>query len=394
MNPQPRSIIEEYDALIAQGRIERDARQVAIIQKLDGLRGFLGDQKLAKKSSSLGWLFGAKKETAPPPRGLYVWGSVGRGKTMIMDLFFDAVAVEKKRRVHFHAFMADVHKKIFAWRQLKKANQVKGDDPIQPVADQLIHEATLLCFDEFAVTDIADAMILGRLFEALWARGVVVVATSNVDPVDLYRDGLNRALFLPFIALIQQKMEVVKLDARTDFRLEKLSGAPVYHVPNDEKAAQALDKAFLALTGVKQGKPARLPILGREIAIPQSSAHVARFDYADLCKKPLGAADFLAIAEAYHVVVLDNIPQIAPDERNEAKRFINLIDALYDLKVKLIASAAVEPDQIYLAAQGREAFEIARTISRLTEMRSEQYMELPHGHGDQPSGAATGLVET
>jgi cell division protein ZapE len=394
MEHSRRSIIDEYDRLVAQGRIERDSRQVAVVEKLDALSVMLTESRLARKSSALGWLFGARKVETATPRGLYIWGSVGRGKTMLMDLFFDSVEIELKRRVHFHAFMADVHKRIFAWRQKKKANEVKGDDPIAPIADDLIKEATLLCFDEFAVTDIADAMILGRLFEALWARKIVVVATSNVDPADLYKDGLNRALFLPFIGMIKSNMEVIRLDSRTDFRLEKLGGVAVYHCPANDTARAALDKAFHALAGVARGKPASLPLLGREIAIPQASSHVARFDYADLCKRPLGAADFLAIAENFHVVVVDNIPAIKADERNEAKRFINLIDALYDEKVKLIASAEVEPKQLYRAEQGREAFEFARTVSRLTEMRSAEYMALPHGRGDVVSGDITGLVET
>jgi cell division protein ZapE len=389
-----RSILDQYGSLVSQGRIERDAHQVAVVLKLDALASSLEESRLAKKSSALGWLFGARKTEAVIPRGLYVWGSVGRGKTMLMDLFYESVAVEPKRRVHFHAFMADVHKRIFAWRQKKKAGEVKGDDPIAPIADELIRESILLCFDEFAVTDIADAMILGRLFEALWARNIVVVATSNVDPDDLYKDGLNRALFLPFIGMIKSRMEVLKLDSRTDFRLEKLSGAPVYHCPADQPARAALDRAFKALTGLDRGQPTSLPLLGREIAVPQASSHVARFDYSDLCKKPLGSTDFLAIAEHFHVLLVDNIPVIQPEERNEAKRFINLIDALYDQKVKLIASAAAEPDQLYRAEQGREAFEFARTASRLTEMRSTDYMALPHGHGDVVSGDITGLVET
>ncbi|MCI4678514.1 cell division protein ZapE [Rhodoblastus acidophilus] len=394
MEHSRRSIIDEYDDLVAQGRIERDAKQMAVVEKLDALGVSLTERRLAKKSSSLGWLFGARNVTAPTARGLYVWGLVGRGKTMLMDLFFDSIAIEKKRRVHFHAFMADVHKRIFAWRQKRKTGEVKGEDPIAPVASELIDEAILLCFDEFAVTDIADAMILGRLFEALWARGMVVVATSNVDPADLYMDGLNRALFLPFIGMIKKNMEVVRLDARTDFRLEKLSGAPVYLTPPDAEARAALDKAFHALTGVKNAASLRLPVMGREIVVPQASGRVARFDYADLCKQPLGAADFVAIAEYFHVLVVDNIPTINADERNEAKRFINLIDGLYDQRVKLIASADVEPEKIYQAEQGWEAFEFARTVSRLTEMRSTQYLELPHGRGEKVSGDITGLVET
>ena len=394
MDHSRRSILDRYGSLVAQGRIERDARQVEIVQKLDALCASIEESRLAKKSSALGWMFGARRARTPPPKGLYLWGSVGRGKTMLMDLFYEAVQFEPRRRVHFHAFMADVHRRIFAWRQRKKAGEAKGDDPIAPIADDLAAEAVLLCFDEFAVTDIADAMILGRLFQALWSRNVVVVATSNVDPADLYKDGLNRALFLPFIGLIKANMEVAKLDARADFRLEKLAGAPVYLTPAGAEAHKALSRLFHAFTGVYKGDPVRLPLLGREIFVPQAAAHVARFDYADLCRKPLGAADFLAIAQNFHTVIVDNIPIIRADERNEAKRFITLIDALYDQRVKLLASAAAEPPLLYQAEKGREAFEFDRTASRLIEMRSTDYLALPHGLGDAVSGDITGLVET
>jgi len=388
-----RSIIDRYDYLVSHGRIERDPQQEAIVRRLEALNVAIGESRLASKSSALGWLFGAKQKPVRT-KGLYIWGSVGRGKTMLMDLFFDTATLEPKRRVHFHDFMADAHKRIFAWRQLKKNGEVKGDDPIAPVAEALAKEAALLCFDEFAVTDIADAMMLGRLFQALWARDVIVVATSNVDPVDLYKDGLNRALFLPFIAMIAANMDVEKLDSRTDFRLEKLGGAPVYHVPADETATAALTKAFAALSGEDRGAPAHLPHLGREIVIPQAAGRLARFDYADLCKQPLGAGDFLAIADHFHTIIVDNIPVIQSEERNEAKRFINLVDALYDRHVLLLASAAAEPDALYRAAQGREAFEFARTASRLTEMRSGEYMALAQQRAQIVSGDSTGLVET
>lgn len=394
MDPFRPTIIDRYEGLAAQGRIERDAQQVAVVRKLDDLLQSIGETRLAKKSSALGWMFGARRAVTPPPKGLYIWGSVGRGKTMLMDLFFEAAEIAPKRRVHFHAFMADVHRRIFAWREKKKAGETKGDDPIAPVAEDLAGEASLLCFDEFAVTDIADAMILGRLFQALWAQKTVVVATSNVDPVDLYKDGLNRALFLPFISMIRNNMEVVKLEARTDFRLEKLGDAPVYHTPADAAADAALTRAFLALTGVEKGQPTRLPLLGREVAVPQAASHVARFDYADLCRQPLGAADFLTIAENFHTLIIDHIPVITSDDRNEAKRFITLVDALYDRRVKLLASAAADPDRLYKAEQGREAFEFARTASRLIEMRSTEYLASPHGLGDVVSGDITGLVET
>ncbi len=394
MDPSRRSIIVEYNQLVAQGRIERDGAQAAVIRKLDALSLALNQRRLAKKSSALGWLFGARNASEPSAQGLYIWGPVGRGKTMLMDLFYDSVEIEKKHRIHFHAFMAEVHRRIFAWRQKRKVGLVKGDDPIAPVAEGLCGETGLLCFDEFAVTDIADAMILGRLFRALWACGLTIVATSNVEPDELYKDGLNRALFLPFIDMIDDRMEVVRLEARTDFRLEKLSGAPVYLTPANAAARAALDRAFLSLTGVEKGEPFHLSVMGHDVAAPQAAGHVARFDYEDLCKKPLGGADFVAIAEYFHVLFIDNIRAIDPDQRNEAKRLINLIDALYDQRVKLIASAEVEPEKIYPADKGYEAFEFARTISRLKEMGSVEYMALPHGRGEEVSGEITGIVET
>jgi cell division protein ZapE len=254
---QSRPIAQRYEALAASGAIERDPAQLSLVQRLDALAAALGEHGLARKSSSLGWLFG--RRTAPTaPKGLYIWGAVGRGKTMLMDLFFEALPVRRKRRVHFHAFMADVHDRIHLWRQALKAGEVSGDDPIRPVAAALAEEAWVLCFDEFSVTDIADAMILGRLFAALFDQGVVVVATSNVEPQRLYEGGLNRTLFLPFIRLVEERMDVVRLEARTDFRLEKLAGSPVYHTPADAAAREALDRAFRNLTGQARGAPSTL----------------------------------------------------------------------------------------------------------------------------------------
>jgi cell division protein ZapE len=237
------SIAARYEARVTSGAIERDPAQVSLVGKMDALAGALREHQLAAKSSALGWLFG-KKGRSPPPRGLYIHGSVGRGKTMLMDLFFESLTVRRKRRVHFHAYMAEVHERIHAWRKQVKAGEVQGDEPIGPVAAALAAEAWVLCFDEFAVTDIADAMILGRLFRALFEQGVVVVSTSNVPPDHLYKDGLNRALFLPFIDLVKERMAVAHLDARTDFRLEKLGAAPVYHVPADDGARRAMDDIF------------------------------------------------------------------------------------------------------------------------------------------------------
>ena len=278
----------------------------------------LVEYRLARKSSPLGWLFG--RRTAGPPRGLYLFGAVGGGKTMLMDLFFEAAPARRKRRVHFHAFMADVHARIHDWRQKLKQGLVKGDDPIAPIAAALAAEAWLLCFDEFSVSDIADAMILGRLFQAMFAAGVVVVATSNVAPERLYEGGLNRALFLPFIGLLGQRMDVVELASRTDFRLEKLAGAPVYHVPADAQARAALGHAFKALTGVARGAPLVLPVLGRELVVPEAAANVARFSFAELCERPLAAVDYLVIAERFHTLLIDAIPVLRaiPAQRGQA----------------------------------------------------------------------------
>lgn len=380
--------------MIRDGLLERDPAQETVLLRLDQLTAELGEHRLARKSSSLGWLFAARK-TQPTPKGLYLWGSVGRGKTMLMDLFFEASPVRRKRRVHFHAFMADVHARVHAWRQQKKLGAVKGEDPITPIADALFEDAWLLCFDEFSVTDIADAMILGRLFTALFARGVVVIATSNVEPQRLYEGGLNRALFVPFISLLQQRMAVMQLDARTDFRLEKLSGAPVYHMPANDRAQQALDDAFKKLTGIATGPAGTLTVLGRAVNVPQSAHGVARFAFNELCGLPLGATDYLEIAREFHTVLIDAIPVMALDKRNEARRFIWLIDAFYDMHVKVIASAEAEPHLLYTATDGREVFEFERTASRLIEMRSTEYLGLPHGSGfSEGSGDSSGLVET
>ncbi len=384
------TVLDRYRARVARGDLQQDAAQEAVAEKLDALAEALAAGE-ADRPSLLGRLFGSKPDE--PPRGLYIVGDVGRGKTMLMDLFHEGAAIEPKRRVHFHAFMADVHARIHAWRELRKRGAVKGDDPIPPVAAALAAEAKLLCFDEFAVTDIADAMILGRLFTALFADRIVVVATSNVEPENLYRDGLNRTLFLPFIELLRHRMETVRLDAAQDFRYAKLTEAATWFTPADAAAAAALDRAFLSLTGQAHGAPERLPLLGREILVPEAVGDVARFPFAALCEAPLGSVDFLAIARHYGTVLVDGIRVMGADERNVVKRFINLVDTLYDEQVKLIASAAAEPDRLYDAPDGREVFEFRRTVSRLVEMRSEQYLALPHGHG-RPSADTGGIVET
>src|SRR5690606_3345338 len=283
------------DSLVSEAVIGRAPAQEPLVARLADLAPRSGERRLAREASPLGWLFGKGNEKAEPLKGLYIWGSVGRGKTMLMDLFFEVAPPERKRRAHFHAFMADVHERIFAHRQKVKDGREKDGDPIPHVADALAAEAWLLCFDEFTVTDIADAMILGRLFTALFSRGVTVVATSNVEPSRLYENGLNRALFLPFIDLLTSRVEVVRLDSRTDFRLEKLAGSPVYHVPADAAAEAALDEAFFRLTGRHEGKPAAVHVKGRTVPVPSASDGVARFTFAELCERPLGASDYLAL---------------------------------------------------------------------------------------------------
>ena len=378
-----------YRDSVEQGRIESDAAQIAVVGRLDALLAAL---PAAEGPRSFFSLFAKPRD---PPLGLYVYGDVGRGKTMLMDLFFETAPIARKRRVHFHAFMRDVHDRLHAWRQARKAGVMSGDDPIAPVAAQLAADAQLLCFDEFSVRDIADAMILGRLFSALFVAGVVVVATSNVAPEDLYRDGLNRTLFLPFIALLKSKVEVVALEARTDFRLEKLARAPVYWSPDDDAAGAALDAAFLNLAGRSRGVPDVIEVLGRELRIAEADGRIARATFDDLCRAPLGPADHLAIAARYHTLLLAHVPILTADERNAAKRFITLIDALYDSRVKLVVSAAAEPEALGAELDGVEAFEFARCASRLVEMRSSEYLALPHGrHDDARAGDLAGLVDT
>jgi cell division protein ZapE len=382
-----------YRALIQSGEIESDPAQQSLARRLSRLETQLAEHRLARKSSSLGWLFGTRARQRETIKGLYIFGDVGRGKTMLMDLFFAASPVARKRRVHFHEFMADVHERVRVLRHKMKLGELPAGDPIGLAAAELAEEAWLLCFDEFHVTDIADAMILGRLFARLYEHGVVVVATSNVAPSELYKGGLNRALFLPFIGLVEQNMEQVRLDARIDYRLEKLAGAPVWYAPADEDAEVALDMAWQRLTGVFTGRPLAIAAAGRIITVPQAALGVARFTFHQLCGQPLGASDYLKIARAFHTVMIDRIPVMTYDMRNEAKRFIILIDTLYNNAVKLIASAAAEPDQLYLGKQGFEAHEFKRTASRLIEMRSGDYLAMPHG-GRDGKGSTEGIVET
>src|SRR5436309_13196880 len=390
----PSTVTERYAALVSEGEIEPDPAQEAVAARLTRLEQRLAQLRLSRKSSHLGWLFAKNAQQEGPITGLYIHGEVGRGKTMLMDLFFVTSDVKRKRRAHFHEFMADVHERVHLYRQKIKSGEIADGDPIAQTAAALAEEAWLLCFDEFHVTDIADAMILGRLFTRLFEAGVVLVATSNVEPYELYKGGLKRALFTPFIGLLHQHMDVVRLDAPKDFRLEKLSAQPVWYVPADEDAEVALNNAWQRLTGMLSGEPCNIAAKGRAIRVPEAARGVARFSFRQLCEQPLGAGDYLRIAREFHTVILESVPVMDYPQRNETKRFIVLIDTLYDNAVKLVASAAAEPTALYLATEGYEANEFKRTASRLIEMRSEEYLSLPHGHNVRGSGSTEGLVET
>ena len=393
LSPPPASFRAHYQALVSSGAIEPDAAQEEVAEAFADLDQRLARYKPLRKQGLLGRLFADKDDAGP--RGLYVHGDVGRGKTMLMDLFFQHSAVEHKRRAHFHEFMAEVHERIYGFRQNIARGEIADGDVIALTAASIFDQVWLLCFDEFHVTDIADAMILGRLFAKLFDLGTVVVATSNVAPDELYKGGLNRALFLPFIAQISEHMEVLRLEARTDFRLEKLVGVKMWLVPADAGAEAALDKAWVSMTGNAPCRPRDISIKGRVLHVPCSAHGVARFSFADICEKPLAASDYLRLAHDYHTLMIDRIPVMDYAMRNAAKRFITLIDTLYDNGVKLLASAEADPLSLYVASEGNEANEFKRTSSRLIEMSSESYLALPHGHKDSAaSGSSTGLVET
>jgi cell division protein ZapE len=367
-----------YRALVARGELAPDTGQAMAAERLQGLWARLRGYDPAPKPAALGVfdrLLGrrAPEATSPPgAQGFYLVGDVGRGKSMLMDLFFEQTELGRKRRIHFHRFMQEAHARIHAW----KAANPAGSDPIPPLADRIASEAALLCFDEFQVNDIADAMILGRLFEALFARGVVIVATSNTAPGNLFAGKPGRDAFLPFIKLLQDRLDVLVLDGDRDYRRQRLRGLHTWHVPANARATAALDDAFHQLAGNETPHKAVLYVSGRQLQVPIAAGGVARFDFAALCAQALGAGDYLTLATHFHALVLDAIPQLSPDNADEARRFIVLIDALYDHRVKLVASAAAGPDQLYTSGEGAKAFE--RTASRLEEMQSQDYLALPH----------------
>jgi len=360
-----------YHALLMQDGLAFDPVQEAAATRLQALHDALSALSAAPAKRGGLRLFG-RRAAIESPRGVYLWGSVGRGKTMLMDLFFAGAPIGEKRRVHYHRFMQELHREL-------NTGRVSGDasvDPLAPIVDRLAAEARLLCFDEFHVTDIGDAMILGRLFKGLFEAGVVPVVTSNRAPDGLYEGGVNRDRFLPFIDIVKARMDVVELGGEMDYRQLYLREARLYHTPLSAEADAALDQAFERLTGGAELDPVTLEVQGRRLEVPRAAKGVARFSFNELCGQPLGPADYLAIEAAFHTVILDGVPQMTPALRNEAKRFVTLIDVLYEHRVHTIIAADAAPSDLYV--EGTGAFEFARTASRLVEMQSEDYVETTH----------------
>ena len=363
------TVLSQYRKRVEGGLLSDDPVQAEAARRLDDLA-----LRLANRPKE-GWF--SKPE---PVTGLYLWGGVGRGKSMLMDLFFEAATPSAKRRVHFHEFMAEIQDLLDTWRKMPEAERKRspwrvkgaGDDPIPPVAKQVATSANLLCFDEFQVTQIADAMILARLFEQLFARGVTMVATSNREPDELYKDGINRPLFLPFIRLLKERCDIFHLASDRDYRLDRLIAAPVWYAPLGPATETSLDAVWTRLTSGAQAQHVTLTIKGRKLDVSCEAAGVARFTFQELCARPLYSRDYLAIAANFHTIILSGIPLLGPENRNEAARFVALIDALYEAKIKLVASAAAEPEALY--PEGDGAFEFERTASRLHEMRSTDYL--------------------
>lgn len=361
------TLLERYRGMVASGELAADPAQAVAVEKLQMLSNRLARYTPPAKTDIFAFF---TRKSGAVPHGLYIFGGVGRGKTMLMDLFYATTPFPKKRRVHFHEFLGETHELI------GEARKTHPGDPVPHVAARLADAAPLLCFDELHVTDIADAMILGRLFGVLFERGSVIVATSNVPPWDLYKNGLNRALFVPFVDLIEDKMEVLALEAARDYRLDRLTGTPRYFTPLGAEADAEIRKAWEMLTSTEAGEPATIFVKGRAVEVPEAALGAARLGFDDLCAKPLGANDYLAIAHNFHTIVIENVPVLTPARRNEARRFINLIDTLYDNGVGLIMSAEAEPDGLYPEGDGADLFQ--RTASRLMEMRSDDYLKARH----------------
>ena len=372
------SVLSHYEALLASGELKPDPEQAAAAERLDRLQRDL--ESTSAPRGIIGKLFTRKP---PAPRGIYLWGGVGRGKSMLMDLFHDSLNIRRKRRVHFHAFMLEVHALLHEERKKEEG------DPIPPVARMLGENLRCLAFDEMVVNNSADAMIMSRLFTALTREeGVTVVTTSNRAPANLYKDGLNREHFLPFITLIEQDLDVLTVNGAVDYRLQRLAGMASWHTPLGDAATAQVREAFFRLTDYSPEDAEHVPSAeldlgakggggGRMLHVPKSLKGVAVFSFKRLCAEARGAADYLAIAEAYHTVILVGIPRMGPDLRNEAVRFVTLIDAFYEYKVKLFVTADAEPGELYQAGDG--SFEFERTVSRLQEMQSAEYMALGHG---------------
>lgn len=374
-----------YREMIKYGELREDAVQAHIVDKFQTLYLELENIKSTKEKGFFGKIFGGELK-GTLPKGLYIFGDVGRGKSMLMDLFFNLAPLKEKRRVHFHAFMLEIHREIHQWRYSSSKDRIEkfgtdGDDPIPPLAALIAKSSRLLCFDEFQVTDVTDAMILGRLFGALFDLGVILVLTSNRIPDDLYKDGLNRSLFLPTIELIKEKLDVEPLDGPTDYRLERMKGMETYHHPIGEEATAALSNSFWRLTDHEvddrtEVGPEEIEVQGRKLRIPVASRGVAVVSFKKMCGAALGSADYLAIAWKYHTVIMVGIPKLGPENRNEAKRFVTFIDALYENHVKFLCSAVAAPNELYLEGHGH--FEFKRTVSRLMEMQSQEYLAKGH----------------